>query len=1163
MKIQGSVEIRVRDSRTDEIKQVIKQNNLITNYGLQRLLDWEVQSRGRTWNDYYDGSRSGYETQISISTSTAEPSIFQPILTNIIATGYIPSGITSPIWNESTNPPFGQIQNRIDWTGSARTFNCVGLTSAYVSNSQNISASALAYLKLDIPCVQGAYDYLDIFYRIQFFNTEGKNFTRRALLDFGGRVFDKKRWRMYDLFISACKCPTEYFPYKDLSTSRWGYYDHEMYDYYISSFPSSQRYEYEWDGGANIGELFKFKYIKTWELGEAVGGIFNSLLQGRSNDSDCIYTYKPFVNKSSPFQNLFSHSSNATKPFFDSLALASGNGKVILGGTWNKAWAEMYKITITGGGDVGSSTYKFSVRKHLGFNGNTWSDRSIGCHFRNANTPAFDNCHGWRDENNDVLRWSNTQIVQYDDTGVTLLNVFDGSYKNWDANTTPALPVNRVRQCAVDPVNQKIYVGCRQTGLWAIDVANNVITQPLTNPCYGVDVGRSQVAYALIEGGLYRSSDWTVPLDFKRIGITDGNWKQVYFLKIDPENIEDQMAFVIASAGEDNKIIWYKGNYTPPPAPPATKYWRIKNTNVATGPDKGWYPYEIIFRDNSAAELTIGGSASASRNSDSAGLAFDKNNNSYWNGGANIPVGSWVQYTTANPCIVSAVNIINLNNGFNVPPTNYDIEYSINGNDWILAWSFTVGTTDRQYYNFIAPYYTGAFSGPQSNGIKPFPASLDVSDSGGFWATSFINQPYHGYERLTFGSSNYTSYVDSNIYGLCYKGINSPIYGNHVFYKISFYNNNLIGRSRILDILGNVVNTYAGVHYYHDRSFIIHLEKGICLSSRDIRQLFTDNTFCWDNYGWNGSSWELNHAGAKVTHALDLPLLDSLTIRFQNSPNAPQFVATDYYTQAMCHGLLKDNATTVYHDSAWYSKPAQFDYPVQAGFLVPANPTNAVPTPVRYWRLKVEERIPGYRWYIRRLIFKDSNGNDLTPQGGGVASASYNSGDAYEGFDTNNGSLWDGPERGMTNQFIQYTFSSPVLVSSISINHYVPNGDYLPPTFFSMEWSENGVRWNASSVFRISGTNDSVYYNASPTYNSLYEASLSARSDNSFVAIDTDGAGLTNFMLDGLPVATIYYNNGAIPPGPNEVVLWQDGRVRFNAADSGKTLTGYYCWIKN
>lgn len=165
MRIEGNVEIRRVNAITGEIVEVIKQKNLIPANSLLGVLE-------NNSNPNYFGSR-----RISISTSTTTPTILNSTLTNIIATGYIPSGVTSPTWNPNIDPPFGQIQNRIDFTGTARTFNSVGLTDLGSNNNQaNLSTTTYAYLKLDTVCTQGATEFLDIFYRIQFTNAGGKDF---------------------------------------------------------------------------------------------------------------------------------------------------------------------------------------------------------------------------------------------------------------------------------------------------------------------------------------------------------------------------------------------------------------------------------------------------------------------------------------------------------------------------------------------------------------------------------------------------------------------------------------------------------------------------------------------------------------------------------------------------------------------------------------------------------------------------------------------------------------------------------------------------------------------------------------------------------------------------------------------------------------------------
>ncbi len=757
MKLQGSVEIQVRDSRTGKLKQTIKQDNLITNTAHSGLLEWGV----RGIFNFYGISGSGYETFIFISSSQATPN---PALnpSGILAVAYTPAGVTKATFNDSSPSIFGQLQGRIDFTGTARTFYTVGLR-------EGRDTTIHAYLLLDTPCTQGAFDILDIFYRIQFLNTAGQGLPKQALIDFGKASFNFSSFDMSRYWTSVCSTPSNSYPYElfnfaeDLGTS------FDLFFNRVSSGPIV---------GTRVLSHFKFKMSFSYDLNSLIGLIFNSILQGRSGTGRGIYTCKKLENLSSPFQNLFSHSADATVPFFDSLKLASGNGKVLLNGTWTNKFPELYKLTIVADGATGIATYKWSVRRHLGFNGNTYSDRAVGCPFRNPTTPAATGMHGWRDENNDVLQYSSTQIVQYDDTGVTLLDVLDGRYQSWDASTLPALPVTQARQVAVDLANKRIYVGCRLTGLWLIDVTANTVTQIKNTPCYGVDVGRNAITFALFEGGLYRSSDWITPLAFTYAGITDGNWSRVQFLKADPEHIEDRLALVMTVPNTSNRrVVWW---------------------NAATG--------------TSATGLE--------------------------------------------------------------------------------------GTT-----------------------IKPWSASLDVSDTGSFWAS--------GVGRLTYGSTT-TATLGTT---LSTQSLTSLAFGTDNFYKISFYKNFLIGQSSIVTSAGAVQNTYTSLG---SKAFILHMDGGIALTNREMRSLFTDNVYGYDNYGWNGTTWELNHAGARTTHSTNEILGNGITARFENGANAPHFIATDYYTQGVCNGVLKDNATTLYYESAWYSKPAQFNHPVQANVTVPA-----------------------------------------------------------------------------------------------------------------------------------------------------------------------------------------------------------------------------------
>jgi hypothetical protein len=762
MKITGSVEIRRIDSVTGKIVEIIKQKNLIPANSLLGVLS-------QTATNNYFGAR-----RISISTSTTAPSILNSTLTNIIATGYTPGGVTSPTWNPNIEPPFLQIQNRIDFTGTARTFNSVGLTDLGTSNNQaNLSTTTYAYLKLDTVCTQGATEFLDIFYRIQFTNAGGQGFLGdSARYDFGKKLSfahnvindpGSDPFRLHFLYSSFTK-KIEALAYKSLLVSNSNFLDGL--------------------GGTTVNTHYKYKYSLSYNRDTKVGSIYNTLLQGitERNTIDTAYSSTSFSYPQEPFQTGFWHSSAAPTPFFDASFAGSSNGVPTLAGTWTGKLPELFKLTITNTGAVGVATYKLSVRKHLGFNGSNYTDLTVGTPFRNPNAPAHPRHHGWRKENNDLLRWSNTQIVQYDDTGVTLLDIFDGTFTTWDSLSTPVLGATQIRQVAVNPANNLIYVACRNNGLYIINTSLNTVTLQLNNPCYGVDVGRNGRTFALVSGGLYSSNNWAVPETFTFTGISDGNWSRVYFLKADPENVNDQIAIIADNTGGTNRrMVWWQ---------PST-------------------------------------------------------------------------------------------------PT--------------------------------------AVLGYEGSQIKKYPASLDVSNTGSFWAGGFNIEQFIPYNfvalKFTYGT---TATVALTVGAITQEQFTHSIFGSDAYYKIDFFNGNLIGRNMLITPNNTSAVTYTELG---TTPTLLHLDSGIVLYA-SMRQLFTDNAYCWTDYGWNGSAWVAGNPNSKTTHSGAETLINGITVAFANGANPPHFTATNYFTQGICYGLWKDNATSLDYSSAWYSIPVIFNQAV-------------------------------------------------------------------------------------------------------------------------------------------------------------------------------------------------------------------------------------------
>ncbi len=113
--------------------------------------------------------------------------------------------------------------------------------------------------------------------------------------------------------------------------------------------------------------------------------------------------------------------------------------------------------------------------------------------------------------------------------------------------------------------------------------------------------------------------------------------------------------------------------------------------------------------------------------------------------------------------------------------------------------------------------------------------------------------------------------------------------------------------------------------------------------SNALRQLFTDNSYCYDNYGWNGSAWAIASSGTKSTHTDAQALIEGLSIAWVKGANAPYFQAGDFYTQGICNGTWKDPATTIYFENFYYTRPVYFDVSVPSGVIVPSGLTYTLP----------------------------------------------------------------------------------------------------------------------------------------------------------------------------------------------------------------------------
>lgn len=522
MRLKGIAEVTII-SACGELKQQIIQENLIPDASWLGILG-------------NNAVRGYFNRRISIALDETEPVASVSVVTGVIGTCATPSGVASPIYIENVDPPYGTITGQISPVGVERTFYSVALTNLSPANVQSVaSTTAYARLKLDIPCVQGINDFVNITYSIQFLDNVGDGLIDKALnrYDLGRCLFNLGDYRIGNIYYNFS-------------------------DPYLQSIALPPVGVGSTTTGAINTPNFKWNYTKTLAEADLLGVIVNAIPQGLSNNGLRVYALGFNEYDKEPFQTAFKHGSSSTLPFFDSLNIPSSQGSVFLEGTWTGKFPEFYTIDFTAAGATGGATYRFSTFKYVGFVGNTYTLRDIDLLYLRPEIQYATGLHGWREEDFDKHRLSDTEVVQYDTTGVSIVDVVDGTPTNFDADTTPALPCTNIRQVAVDATNRLIYVGCRDTGLWIVNLGTNTITNPLTNPCYGVDVGRNNIAVAIASSGLYRSTNWATPQTFTYTDITS-SWARVQLLKADPEHPNDRIAIVANNpTNTANRVVWHQ-----------------------------------------------------------------------------------------------------------------------------------------------------------------------------------------------------------------------------------------------------------------------------------------------------------------------------------------------------------------------------------------------------------------------------------------------------------------------------------------------------------------------------------------------------------------------------------------------------------------------------
>lgn len=483
------------------------------------------------------------------------------------------------------DPGYVELVYRYDQPGTTRLIRTVMLLDAEHDTSRMITM-----VRLDPPCEQTSSQVLDITYRVQYqessdpgtVSSRAKSVVDQLIVDYKYNTTNPIPYMQTTpamAFASFHKPPVK--QYQTFATD---------YDQVIGATSSDAVYE---------TRMERINVTSAMVQADHVGVVFGSFIYGereatgssgteqKFGTSTCMSANSPtFTN--APIQPTHNHGILATAPFLDVNNLATGTGTTTLDGTnWNDSdYPKYLRMDITNTGDVGTARYSLRYRNNVGFSGNGYYGRNatisfIKAHVADGSYPTIPNGHGLGlPANQRRVLYDGRTLVNVSDVGITIVDIIDGNYVNFDATTTPALPVTKITGKVKVDLAKNVWVADLNSGLYKITDAFGTPTITHFNnashgipvggdvACYAIDVGLGGVVWAVFDGGLCKTTDggttWEVYDEnsthpFSYVGISDDNWSTVIGLVVDPEAPNFDMAIVRAGTyiTSNQQAIWW------------------------------------------------------------------------------------------------------------------------------------------------------------------------------------------------------------------------------------------------------------------------------------------------------------------------------------------------------------------------------------------------------------------------------------------------------------------------------------------------------------------------------------------------------------------------------------------------------------------------------
>lgn len=787
--------------------------------------------------------------------------------------GYTPGAITSPeLIDNSPLDDYYKIQTRFDPPPEPTT----RIINRIMVRDSGGSSYPLATITTLTPCIQNYDEILDVFYKIYIGTPYLAGIGHSNGAYFAGNYKFLRSLFDQNIFLLSLPGYPRRVAYSSFFSKPNGYPVSSGINSGIDIYTSALEVSYDCLREQDF----------TWGSGSSVGLLYGSILSGYDSVISSNIEFLP--SGTSKVQSVFSHGGASNVPFKDDPNPSLGDASITpLADSWDETsnFPQLFKIDITSDGDSSSATYKFSIRDHLSFDGNTCSPYSgeqllrviptfptvvshpseqfrVQCYGYSiaggtdglgGDSPGLFADHGFRfpdytvtpvfDIGVDrlhanpaiqvyVYKYFNNMTYGADSAGVSVADYLNFRTLNIDADYTSPLVVSDVRQVAVDPTTNDIFVACGATGLHRIVFTEGTFSAVVTNitpsigvppagitsaKCFGVDVKDNGDIWAMFDGALGQSTDsganWTLhdASTAVKFEMTTGNggydltgvgeWVNCRNLKVHPTHGDDRI--VIAADG----MAWLG--------------WNRANSGVTSA---------------STSNLTHSSSNYVMIHADMPDLLMSK----YYRW---LEDDVWI-CRNVSASIDTATKYRDRDNGVSVSILDYAMtDVATNTGSTGIWWIGTGVVSDID----------------STDTLRILGHSGSYPHAPRWWNIA---------TRAIDGTID-----DSIIYGggpgrvHCYLGV-----GKYLAW-----------------VSGNVVL--------------------LDLSGSGLRDTET-NSLMWTDYGWDGGAWVVDHAGSKTAHVASEALVNGVEISFQDAGGLPHFKDTDFYTFSICRGLLKDNSTT-------------------------------------------------------------------------------------------------------------------------------------------------------------------------------------------------------------------------------------------------------------